>query len=99
MTWAGRISLSEFLAKLPSTNARIFCTLIAFELTVIVYLYLLSVGADSGIDESVFGMWLTFLSVWAGIDHVQFRTKRLTHMETPPAKPDIEDAKATTPAN
>lgn len=64
------------LADFPTTNARVFITLLGFIVTGTVYLYLLLIGADAGIDESVFGMWLTFLSVWAGVDVYWFNTKR-----------------------
>lgn len=87
-----RFSLNGALASFPSTNARIFITLLCFIATGMVYLYLLLIGADAAIDESVFGMWLAFLSAWAGLDVVQFAQKRKTHMESPPTKPDVEDA-------
>lgn len=89
-----RFSLNGALASFPSTNARIFVTILGFIATGMVYLYLLTAGLDDQIDESVFGMWLGFLSVWAGVDVYQYTAKRKTHMESPPVKPDVENAQA-----
>src|SRR5687768_2984316 len=86
--------ITEFLAKLPSTNARIFVTLLIYAATSVVFLYLMAIGQLGGIDESMFVTWLTFLSFWAGLDVAQFHLKRKTHMEAPPTQPDVEDAPA-----
>ena len=95
MTLKDRIDITAFLAALPTTNTRIATTLFLVLLTALTYLYLLIVGGDAAIDESVFGMWLAFLSAFAGLDVAQFHFKRKTDREyaasqQPTARPNEE---------
>jgi hypothetical protein len=60
-----------FLAKLPSTNARIAMTLVlAFGTGV---KYWVSTTWEPSWE------WLSFLVLWAGLDVAQFATKRTTY--------------------
>jgi hypothetical protein len=59
-----------WLKDFPSTNARIALTLLlAFGTGCRV----IALGWDAPND------WLVFLTVWAGLDIVQFANKRMTH--------------------
>jgi hypothetical protein len=77
MTW-----LWKKLADMPSTNARIFMTLIVFGGTAIKYWY-----TNKAPDNN----WLIFISVMAGVDALQFGAKRATEKPTPPLGKDQED--------
>ena len=90
--------MNKFLASLPSTNFRIFITMLLTTLTATRYL-----ASGIGWSERLHvdswepsWEWLTFLAMMAGIDLAQFYAKRKTMTESPPAGPDIEDAKAGT---
>ena len=59
-----------WLAELPTTNLRIAVTLV------------MAIGTGARVlltSWDVPGDWLTFLTVWAGLDVVQFGTKRATY--------------------
>lgn len=74
--------LTDFLATLPSTNARIAVTLCCVFGTAIRYWSSGSWVPDAG--------WLTFLAAMSGIDVAQFMAKRSTHIppsENGPAGP------------
>ena|SRR5688572_6972055 len=77
MTW-----LWKRLADMPSTNARIFLTLLIFLGTAIRYWW-----TDKPPDVA----WMTFIGAMAGIDALQFGAKRATFEPTPPSGKDIED--------
>lgn len=72
--------MTAWLATMPSTNARIFVTL------------LLTCGTAARYWSSASWEpsweWLTFLAAMAGIDTVQFAVKRKTdgRFQSPPAK-------------
>lgn len=80
--------MKRWLADLPSTNFRIFVTMLCVFLTTVTVDLLL--WFEKEVQEVVFGLWLGFLAAMAGVDYVQFAKKRDTHMEAPPSRPDIE---------
>ena len=63
------------LADMPSTNVRIFVTLLVFVGTAIGYWY-----TGNPPDRE----WLVFIAVMAGVDALQFGAKRATEKPTPP---------------
>jgi TRAP-type C4-dicarboxylate transport system permease small subunit len=70
--------LNAFLAKLPSTNARIAVTLLCVAVTAIAYC--IAWDAPDGGWEA----WLAFLAAMSGLDALQFGVKRktdATHVE------------------
>ena len=81
-----------FLAKLPSTNLRIFVSVL------LACIYVLGAMGMNLIDRRVPEATLivlgSFLLAMMGLDVAQFSVKRATHMPTPPSRPDIEDASA-----
>lgn len=81
MSWLWR-----WLADMPSTNTRIFITLIIFMGTAIRYWYTAAVP-----DRD----WLFFLGIMAGVDALQFGAKRATEKPTPPLGKDQEDTAST----
>lgn len=86
----------KWLAEFPSTNARIFVTIVmAFLFTTTV-----AVGEIVGhpIPQSTQITVYSFLTVWAGLDVAQFKIKRDSYAPSPPAPPDIED-RAANPAS
>lgn len=87
--------MNKWLKDLPSTNFRIAVTMLLAFLTALALA--LAGAAGREVDEGVLGLWLGFLAVMAGVDYLQFAKKRETHMETPPARPDVEDAQAREP--
>lgn len=78
------------LADMPSTNARIFATLLVFLGTAGVYW---ATGKPPDVQ------WLGFIAVMAGVDALQFGAKRATFQAQPPSGKDIEDtpSKPTAP--
>lgn len=75
--------LIDHLGKLPTTNARIFVSLVGYALTVLVWLSLAilhSVFPKIGLWEPSWPM-LTFMTAWVGIDTVAFGVKRTTDAE------------------
>lgn len=60
----------EWIGKLPTTNLRIVVSLVLAVATGIKVI---------GWNWDVPGDWLTFLTVWAGLDVIQFAQKRATH--------------------
>lgn len=74
------------LADMPSTNARIFLTLLIFGGTAIRYWYT---------NDVPDGQWLAFIAVMAGVDALQFGAKRVTEKPTPPLGKDQEDTAGT----
>lgn len=64
--------LLGWLAKLPTTNARIAVTLILATGTAIRY------WADGSWEPA--WDWLAFLAVMSGLDAAQFHSKRKTHI-------------------
>jgi hypothetical protein len=80
----------KWLATLPSTNFRIFVTMMV----------VVGTAVDYWISGDVSGEWLIFLGSMAGIDVAAFGIKRKTYeasKDPPPAAsapPDREDAKA-----
>lgn len=81
--------INRWLGALPSTNFRIFVTMLLAVITTLRYV-------ASGIGVSARGMhvdtwtpsgeWLLFLTALAGIDVAQFATKRTTSAEHVAAK-------------
>lgn len=65
------MKIIDFLAKLPTTNARIVSSIIMAFGTWIKVLV-------TGWEPSL--VWLGFLLAWAGIDAAQFVAKRATHI-------------------
>jgi hypothetical protein len=63
-----------WLATLPTTNARIFCSLLMAVATAAVYLG--GVVLEKRWEPSV--EWLGFLCLWAGLDVLQFAGKRFS---------------------
>lgn len=83
--------LNEWLAKLPSTNARIALTLVCVLLTAISY----CIAWEA--PETGWEAWLTFLAAMSGLDALQFGVKRKTdagHVEAQ-GKAAAEKARAT----
>ena len=85
------------LRTMPTTNARIALTLLLAALTgalvivsgIIAGIVALRTSGQVSMETWTPDGWLTFLSVWAGIDVVQFGVKRATYKEpenpeTPP---------------
>jgi len=89
----------ERIGTIPTTNARILLTLVLAGLTGLIILLsalvslivaLQTHGAVSLATWTAPEGWFTFLSVWAGIDVVQFGVKRMTqNPETPTALPMV----------
>jgi hypothetical protein len=71
-TKSALVSAMEIWGKLPTTPARISVTLLVFVGTAIRYW----LGGPQGWEPSL--EWLGFLAAMAGIDAVQFYTKRAT---------------------
>lgn len=70
-----------WVEKMPSTNFRIFITVILEVVYVLVILLLLGLNVPLQADI-VF--WLgVFITAWLGIDVAQFRIKRKTHTVPP----------------
>jgi hypothetical protein len=86
--------INKFLAERPSTNGRIFATMFAFVMTVGVVLY--CIVQQIPLDQYEYLITSLFVAegAFAGIDVAQYIGKRKTHMEAPPTRPDVEDAKA-----
>lgn len=85
--------LLERADEVPTTNVRILVTIVAFILVVSIWLTLAVVHsffATVALWEPSAAM-LTFISVWAGLDVMQFGVKRGTH------KPEGDGAAATDP--
>ena len=80
------IWLWKRLADMPSTNVRIFTTILIFIGTAIRYWWTAVVP-----DRD----WLFFLGVMAGVDALQFGAKRATEKPTPPLNKDQEDTAST----
>lgn len=87
-----RQEFKNHLRDLPTTNFRIYTTLVIFVLTSIVYLGMqvaaMAFVATGKISEDYVawepaGHWLAFLAVALGIDVAQFGVKRITHKEPP----------------
>lgn len=72
--------IREFLATLPSTNARIAVTLLCVFLTGLVYWACALLRRDWVPDAG----WLTFLVAMSGIDVAQFYGKRVTQQNGSP---------------
>lgn len=90
--------MNEWLAKLPSTNARIATTLFLALLTTLRYLSSgMALGAMQIAAWQPSESWLIFLAAMSGLDLAQFYAKRKTYDETsrPPSPPDNEDKQAT----
>jgi hypothetical protein len=68
-------AFNRWLAKFPSTNGRIFFTIVAMMITTARYCF--SAGGPNQWAPS--GEWLSFLAVMAGVDTLQFFAKRKTH--------------------
>lgn len=64
----------NWLATLPTTNARIACSLIMALATAAVYL----MGVMLGKNWTPAVEWLGFLCLWAGLDVIQFAGKRFS---------------------
>lgn len=86
--------INKFLAELPSTNFRIFATMGAFLSTVAVVLFCIVRQIPLDPYEYIITTLFVTEGAFAGIDVAQYIGKRKTHMEAPPAEPDVEDAKA-----
>lgn len=72
---------NDWLGKFPSTNGRIFFTILAMEGTAVRYWW--TAGGPNQWEPSV--AWLAFLATMAGIDTAQFNVKRKTHSRPPTA--------------
>lgn len=83
--------MREWLAKLPSTNFRIFISVILGVFYVVSSLLLSAY--DKPVDQVTLYVVGGFIALMMGLDVTQFSVKRATYKETPPTKPDIEDAK------
>lgn len=82
MTWP-KLGDWAWVEKMPSTNFRIFVTVLLEVIYVLVILLLLGLNVQLQADI-VF--WLgVFITAWLGIDVAQFRIKRKTHTATPTA--------------
>lgn len=81
--------LNAFLAKLPSTNARIAITLICVVVTALAYC--IAWDAPDGGWEA----WLTFLAAMSGLDALQFGVKRKTDAGHVEAQAKVAAARAT----
>lgn len=79
--------LTDWLATLPSTNARIAVTLLCVFGTAVRYWSSSGWVPDAG--------WLTFLAAMSGIDVVQFYGKRVTH--SPPSGGDSSKSDGSSP--
>jgi hypothetical protein len=66
---------NDWLGKFPSTNGRIFFTIVAMMITTA--RYCLGAGGTDQWEPS--GEWLSFLAVMAGVDTLHFLAKRKTH--------------------
>lgn len=84
--------LNGFVATFPSTNWRIFTSI---WLSVV---YVLGALVMSGVNrpppEHVLYIVGGFLLIMAGLDVAQFKIKRDSYVQAPPARPDVEDAPA-----
>ena len=81
-----------FLAKMPSTNLRIFVSVCLATIYVMGAMGMNLV--DRPVPEATLIVLGSFLLAMMGLDVAQFSVKRATHMPSPPAQPDVEDAKA-----
>lgn len=89
--------MNKFLASMPSTNTRIFVTLLVVAATAARYI---ASGAAIGqwhVDPWVPDWdWLLFLAAMSGLDLAQFHLKRTTEAEYVAAKqPQITASEAT----
>jgi type II secretory pathway component PulM len=80
--------LNEWLAKMPSTNARIALTLICVLLTAVSY----CIAWEA--PETGWEAWLTFLAAMSGLDALQFGVKRKTDAGHVEAQAKVAEAKA-----
>lgn len=80
-------SVNAWLAKLPSTNARVAVTLMCVALTAIAFCIMWEAPA-SGWEA-----WLTFLAAMSGLDAAQFFAKRKTHAHEPNGSPPADGQK------
>ena len=80
--------LNEWLAKLPSTNARIALTLVCVFVTALAY------AIAWKAPETGWEAWLTFLAAMSGLDALQFGVKRKTDAGHVEAQAKVAEAKA-----
>lgn len=73
----------DWLGRLPSTNARIFATILCELGTAVRYWW--SAGGPNQWEPSM--VWLAFLATMAGIDTAQFNVKRKTQQMPSEVKP------------
>ena len=71
----------DVLGRLPTTNARIATSIAAFIAAIVVWLLLAIVHSffPSVAAWEPSGTMIAFLSVWGGLDVLQFGAKRMTH--------------------
>ena len=86
--------MTEFLAKLASTNYRIFVTMLLTSLVIVTVCGGLIL--EKHIDNGTLTATYVFLAAMAGVDYLQFSKKRDTYQPSPPSPPDIEDGPAQT---
>lgn len=81
----------KWIAELPSTNFRIFVSVLLAILYVAVTLGGVVLGRIAGANDSTLYMLGGFLLVMMGLDVAQFKVKRDTYTGSPPSPPDRED--------
>ncbi len=76
---------NDWLGKFPSTNGRIFFTIVAMMGTAVRYWW--TAGGVTQWQPSY--EWLAFLVIMAGIDTKHFQIKRKTHATPPTASQEL----------
>lgn len=71
----------NWVAALPSTNYRIFVTVILEVVYVLAVLIMLACGVDLSKQITVIAAVGTFITAWLGLDVRQFHIKRKTHSQ------------------
>ena len=85
----------KWLATLPTTNFRIFVSIMLAIVFVLVVLAGIVAGKITGTNDGPLYTVGGFLLIMMGLDVTQFSVKRLTHQPTePPNEPDAEDKPA-----
>jgi hypothetical protein len=85
------MSVNAWLATFPTTAGRVVGSIVVFLATAGIVAYRLahSLPMPSGYDA-----WFLLLAAMAGLDTAYFAMKRFSYRPSPPAVPDVEDAKA-----